>query len=245
MCLTAPGSQTTLQLKKRGFAFYPGVPWLCKHRVHWQMFHPCTHTQPTPLQSLLATHLPTASLGPEVKEWVSSGASPLLLDLLMFSPQDKWCRERRGLPCKGTGGLCWLGTCSEDAWEVITLPGLCSDIFLEPYITLKALERARPAAALLEEEAGRSNGVALQSPTPGWAPSGGVASLGERWVQEMGMEKRVLLVLFSQKSHTSCSESQKGSLVLARTNKQGDTRSRTQTGGTRTSCLICSPSWHF
>lgn len=37
-----------------------------------------------------------------------------------------------------------------------------------------------------------------------------VASLGERWVQEKGMEKRVLLVLFSHKSHTSCSESQKG-----------------------------------
>lgn len=75
--------------------------------------------------------------------------------------------------------------------------------------------RVRAAAALLEEEPRRSSEVVLQPPTPGWAPWGGVASLGERWVQEMGMEKRVLLVLFSQKSHTSCSESQKGKLVLA------------------------------
>lgn len=71
------------------------------------------------------------------------------------------------------------------------------------------------------------------SPAPhtGWAPLDRVASLGESWVQEMGMEKRVLLVLFSQKSHTSCSESQKGGLVLARVYTQGEMRSRTQTDG--------------
>lgn len=58
-----------------------------------------------------------------------------------------------------------------------------------------------------------------------------VVSLGERRVQEMGMEKRVLLVLFSQKSHTSCSESQKGILGMAYMYTQGETRSRTQTDG--------------
>lgn len=70
----------------------------------------------------------------------------------------------------------------------------------------------------------------------GWLSSpphqGGLprASLGERWVQEMGMEN-ILFVFSSQKSHTSCSESQKGSLVLACTYTQGKTRSRTQTDG--------------
>lgn len=69
------------------------------------------------------------------------------------------------------------------------------------------------------------------APHTGWAPSGRVSSLGERWVQEMGMEKKVLLVLSPQKSHTSCSESQKGSLVQACVYTQGEMRSRTQTDG--------------
>lgn len=74
MYLTAPDSQITLELRKRGFAFYPGVPWLCKHEVHQKMFHPCIHTQPTPLHSLGISHLPAASLSPEVKDWLGSGA---------------------------------------------------------------------------------------------------------------------------------------------------------------------------
>lgn len=80
--------------------------------------------------------------------------------------------------------------------------------------------RAREAAALLEEEPRRSREVVPQPhhTRVGSLGQGGIT--GERCVQEMGMEKRVLLVLFSQKSHTSCSESQKGSVVLALTHKQ-------------------------
>lgn len=72
MHLTAPDSQVTLQLKKCGFALYPGVPGF----VNTECISSCSTRVPThnPLQSLVISHLPTASPSPEVKDWLSSGA---------------------------------------------------------------------------------------------------------------------------------------------------------------------------